>query len=186
MLFQGNCGNTAHHPKQNEDGFKERCFSSLSIFRSIKFVLDLAICGWDSSCWFAVGVSSPVLLTHKQVERILRPQEVVIIQDLHGTHPIWIKVTGNLRGKRERGNVKQPCYLCPFHIHSALLLLLLEALEFTESKVPVLLMLLFWSCGECVFVCAHIMFLTFPSGTQTRLKSLKGLQDIKAIERKKY
>jgi hypothetical protein len=36
-------------------------------------------------------------LTNKEVEGILRPQEVVIVQDLHSTHPVGIEVTGDLR-----------------------------------------------------------------------------------------
>lgn len=43
---------------------------------------------------------SPVLLTHKQVKGIFSPQEIVIIQDFHGTHPVGIKVSGNLKTDR--------------------------------------------------------------------------------------
>lgn len=39
---------------------------------------------------------SPVLLADKQVERIFRPQEVVVVQDLHSTHPVGVEVTCNL------------------------------------------------------------------------------------------
>lgn len=42
----------------------------------------------------------PVLLAHKQIESILRSQEIIIIQDLHGTHPVWIEIPGNLEGVR--------------------------------------------------------------------------------------
>jgi len=43
-----------------------------------------------------VKVSSPVLLAHEQVEGVLRPQEVVVVQDFHGTHPVGIEVTRDL------------------------------------------------------------------------------------------
>lgn len=41
--------------------------------------------------------SSPVLLADKQIEGVLRPQEVVVIQNFHCTHPVRIEVTGNLK-----------------------------------------------------------------------------------------
>lgn len=40
---------------------------------------------------------SPILLTHKQVKGIFGPQEIVIIQDLHSTHPVRIKVSSDLK-----------------------------------------------------------------------------------------
>lgn len=45
---------------------------------------------------------SPVLLTDKQIECVLRPQEIVIIQDFHCTHPVRIEVTCNLTQKRKK------------------------------------------------------------------------------------
>lgn len=40
---------------------------------------------------------SPILLTHKQVKGIFSPQEIVIIQDFHSTHPVGVKVSSNLK-----------------------------------------------------------------------------------------
>lgn len=48
---------------------------------------------------------SPVLLTHKQVKRILSPQEIVIVQDFHRAHPVGVEVSSNLqtdKGQQER------------------------------------------------------------------------------------
>ena len=39
---------------------------------------------------------SPVLLADKQVEGILGPQKVVIIQNFYCTHPVGIEITSNL------------------------------------------------------------------------------------------
>lgn len=45
----------------------------------------------------------PVLLADKEIEGVLRPQEVVIIQDFHRTHPVGIEVTRDLlENKRKR------------------------------------------------------------------------------------
>lgn len=44
-------------------------------------------------------VFSPVLLADKQIEGILCPQKVVIIQDFNCTHPVRIEVTCNLTKK---------------------------------------------------------------------------------------
>lgn len=40
---------------------------------------------------------SPILLTHKQVKGIFSPQEIVIIQDFHSTHPVGVKVSSDLK-----------------------------------------------------------------------------------------
>lgn len=40
---------------------------------------------------------SPILLTHKQVKGIFSPQEIVIVQDFHSTHPVGVKVSSNLK-----------------------------------------------------------------------------------------
>lgn len=48
---------------------------------------------------------SPVLLTHKQVKRVLSPQEIVIVQDFHRAHPVGVEVSSNLhtdKGQQER------------------------------------------------------------------------------------
>lgn len=55
---------------------------------------------------------SPVLLADKQIEGVLCPQEVVVVQDLDGTHPVRIEVTCNLprgtkRQKHEAHWIKQ-------------------------------------------------------------------------------
>lgn len=49
--------------------------------------------------------SSPVLLADKQIECILCPQEVVVVQDFHSTHPVRIKVTCNLTNNKKKQDV---------------------------------------------------------------------------------
>lgn len=52
----------------------------------------------------------PVLLADKEIESILRPQEVVIVQDFHGAHPVRVEVTCNLQIKYRRlGQHSRPC-----------------------------------------------------------------------------
>lgn len=70
-------------------------------------------------CHIPLLASPPVLLAHEQVEGILCSQEVVVIQDLYGTHPVWIEVPGNLEeGKKEMQYCAQAA--CPVnkHLHS--------------------------------------------------------------------
>lgn len=55
-------------------------------------------------CYGSLPASPPVLLAHKQVESILCSQEVVVVQDLYGTHPVWIEVPGNLQRDTRRGS----------------------------------------------------------------------------------
>lgn len=50
---------------------------------------------------------SPVLLADKQIEGVLCPQEIVVVQDFHCTHPVRIEVTCNLTKKHEMCWMKQ-------------------------------------------------------------------------------
>lgn len=59
--------------------------------------------------WDAVKMlfPSPVFLAHKQIEGVLGPQEVVVIQDFHCAHPVRIEVTSDLTGEHEMHQEKK-------------------------------------------------------------------------------